>query len=482
MPTTKPPSNCPNNVANNVLAREGVRATDKIYLIRTTMQKRKRCAGDGNNANQHAVDNCTKRCVDEKCTTKQTHAKDANRGKFMCRYCPASIASKQMLGKHIIMKHEQWRKMPCPQCDKGFASVADVKRHVDTSHNKVKRFWCTGQCGKASCNVGYYDKSELKTHVSQEKTHQCLQCEKAFKDKSNLTEHVKNVHLKLRRLVCDIDNCRKSFGRLTDLKRHILSGHECIKQFQCQHPKHPECEFRCSHSGALNYHYKWHDGIRDQVCDLCGDAYGTPSELTRHRLTHDSDYVRSQKKQEKRIETALQDAGFTEDFTRGGVPPLEMYRREVQINFDCDQETTKSYARIDFVVTLTNGRVVFLEVDEFQHKRWSIHEETVRMECVYESVMKKTGAKQVWFVRFNPDPYRYNNVLQVADADRREAALIRYMCRCGGRDAQETHLLIDFAFYDKNDVDDTRPLICSDDDYPRHMLQCTQDITSILLK
>ena len=52
---------------------------------------------------------------------------------------------------------------------------------------------------------------------------QCAQCGKTYKDTTNLTQHVKFVHEKLKTVICP--ECGRLFSKKDNLRRHIDHAH-----------------------------------------------------------------------------------------------------------------------------------------------------------------------------------------------------------------------------------------------------------------
>lgn len=67
---------------------------------------------------------------------------------------------------------------------------------------------------------------------SRYRPYRCKQCNKGFKSRGAVTFHMR-IHLNERPFKCDIDNCDKSFKQKSNLLQHISSVHECNKPYTC---------------------------------------------------------------------------------------------------------------------------------------------------------------------------------------------------------------------------------------------------------
>ena len=72
-----------------------------------------------------------------------------------------------------------------------------------------------------------------KFHLNIVKKYACNQCEYTTKDKRDLGEHKKGIHLKQKDLQCM--KCDKGFVRRRDLVIHIKAIHQCVLYINIQH-------------------------------------------------------------------------------------------------------------------------------------------------------------------------------------------------------------------------------------------------------
>ncbi|XP_050701626.1 zinc finger protein 814-like [Eriocheir sinensis] len=138
----------------------------------------------------------------------------------------------------------------------------------------------------------YSEKAKAKYH--QEKVikedgkvaYQCLKCSKEFESRAQLKEHRK-VHMSKVRIY-ECSHCDKVFTEARKYYSH-LGFHKRL--FECQ-----PCGRRFSLLGNLKKHLSTHEGAPDQVCEVCGNQFQTPSQLQEHHQTqHQEDNVRTYK-------------------------------------------------------------------------------------------------------------------------------------------------------------------------------------------
>ena len=85
----------------------------------------------------------------------------------------------------------------------------------------------------------------------------------------------------LREFKCSYDGCDKEYKLKGNLKQHIKAVHDKIKDFECD-----KCEFKCSANSHLKTHIKMvHDKIKDIECDKCDYKCSSNSDLKKHIKT-----------------------------------------------------------------------------------------------------------------------------------------------------------------------------------------------------
>ncbi|KAI5320457.1 hypothetical protein L3X38_040165 [Prunus dulcis] len=172
--------------------------------------------------------------------------------------CRSSFRRKDHLNRHLLQHQGKLFKCPIENCNRGFVSQGNMRRHVRELHNE----------DDPSANVG------------GQKQHVCQDCGKVFKFASKLQKH-ENSHVKLDSVeaFCSEPGCMKYFSNEKCLKAHIQSCHQ-----------HITCEICGTKKLKRNIerHLCTHEGGRASVerikCSYkgCLHTFSTKSNLHQH--------------------------------------------------------------------------------------------------------------------------------------------------------------------------------------------------------
>lgn len=112
---------------------------------------------------------------------------------------------------------------------------------------------------------------------SQQKTHVCDICQRGFKRREHLYQHMK-LHTGFRPYICE--HCNKSFMRKEHVIRHSTL-HSGQKNFTCN-----ICDKSFSRNDNLLKHKKTHEKQASYVCEICQKQFVMKHYYNAHKLTH----------------------------------------------------------------------------------------------------------------------------------------------------------------------------------------------------
>jgi hypothetical protein len=320
-------------------------------------------------------------------------------------------------------------RLACSKCTKTYANRGGLKRHVDEAHGDGPTHACT------ECPKKFYRKDQLDDHISSIhlglRPYPCGQCEYKAPTACALQQHIRQVHDQLKPHACM--QCSSKFHLKTQLERHKWSVHLGLRPFACK-----ECDVACTQQVHLDAHVA---------------------------IWHSEDAVVRRKQQELRVHRALIGDGFIYTTNKGDATPLSMhFVREHHVTFKCVGGT---HARIDFVLTLANGSIVLLEVDEKQHRfGYDIGCDMRRMGRIVESLRVGGFVGAIRFLRYNCDAYKVAGKNVYMPKRDRETALLAVLHAWSEAPPLENGVVrISYCYYDRTNTTATQPVIVSDPEY-----------------
>lgn len=163
---------------------------------------------------------CFKCCNSQPYTDDEYHRLE---DELACFICKAKLSSKYNLHLHK-RKHLDRVVYSCSICLSLVVGTRNHSHHMykhglrkKNREEEVGRFECH------YCQKIFPHKSSLPAHFKQHLNKErvpCPQCTLTFASKGNLTQHIKQIHLNIRKHICEL--CGKAFGHPHNLKSHMV--------------------------------------------------------------------------------------------------------------------------------------------------------------------------------------------------------------------------------------------------------------------
>ena len=149
-----------------------------------------------------------------------------------------------------LKKRKKIRKIGCKLCNTVCNSNKELTQHHQLKHNIL---YCD-ECSKAF--------------------NKCMDCDEEFAFESKLKTH-RISHKTLATHCCAYPNCKKRFKNKGDLTRHVKEHHGVIHE--C-----PDCPYKNSDIRNLASHRLTHTDIEKYVCELCSKTFRFSTQKRRH--------------------------------------------------------------------------------------------------------------------------------------------------------------------------------------------------------
>jgi len=190
---------------------------------------------------------------------------------FDCDICGKVFDCQSNLKNHLshskmCMSDDNYKPFPCMQCDKSYKNKKGLTDHMKEYHELLKPFKCD------ICEKQFISKVKLKRHKwihNADDAFSCKICNQTFKAKSYVRTHMKNMH----------------------------PGVVMEKEEKAVEPKVPDPEEEklrtCDECGKvfrtlfqLNKHLTIHTGEKSFLCDICSKSFRTKKDLGQHKISH----------------------------------------------------------------------------------------------------------------------------------------------------------------------------------------------------
>jgi hypothetical protein len=334
-------------------------------------------------------------------------------------------------------------------CDKKVARSSQLTEHMLT-HTKEKPFACTAN----GCCKSFTRSSQLTAHMrthTKEKPFACAvdRCEKSFTQSGHLTVHMR-THTKEKPFACTVAGCEYRCAFSGSLTTHIRT-HSGDKPYVCTFAG---CEYRCAQSSALPAHMRSHSGDKPYVCKFASCDYraAQSTHLKTHvYYYHTEEGNAARHRDEEIIKKVLIGNGFD-------------FKREHNVDLKCALPGA-TFARGDFVLVF-GDTVVFLEVDEDQHKSYGVSCDVRRMADIAASLRIEGNTMRIAFVRYNPHGFQVGGVTKPTKRKDRHARLVDVLSNLRRESTEavtESDVRVFYLFYDVDE--DGVPSIFEDDEY-----------------
>jgi len=123
----------------------------------------------------------------ESCPSRQAH---------LCPYCRQVLKTRNALSRHISVVHLDVKNFQCDQCDRSYATKADVMKHVRATHCEQRNVMVECEICGEEFKECYLKRHQYYKHKGNNLPKQCPYCSKDFKTREVMMKHIRKIHKK----------------------------------------------------------------------------------------------------------------------------------------------------------------------------------------------------------------------------------------------------------------------------------------------
>jgi hypothetical protein len=152
------------------------------------------------------------------------------------------------------------------------------------------------------------------------------------------------------------------------------------------------------------------------------------------------------------------------------------FKREHTIDFRCFKQSGTTRARVDFYIDEHLDCIIFLEIDEHQHKYgYEIGCDIARMSRILTSLTLAGNSLPILFIRYNPHSFKVDGKNRRVLKRDREKQLVKFIQEYKSNESRPIDIA--YMYYDSDTVDGSvYPTLLDHEDYNEKMKECVRHV------
>uniref|UniRef100_A0A1B0G3P0 C2H2-type domain-containing protein n=1 Tax=Glossina morsitans morsitans TaxID=37546 RepID=A0A1B0G3P0_GLOMM len=211
------------------------------------------------------------------------HIEEHQQKSYICDKCFKSFKTSAILKQHCFLQHltsKEELRIICEQCGLIAANQYSLAQHIKNKHSNDPEQYKCEKCPK-TFKSPYTLKIHVFRHHAPEANYKCPECDATYARRFMLHCHMRSHSKYSERFQCEHAGCEVRFVSKGDMRYHMRLVHFKVKKHICDYCGEPFGTLK-----TLRHHRYIHTGEKPYKCEICGQSFRQPTAMKTHRKIH----------------------------------------------------------------------------------------------------------------------------------------------------------------------------------------------------